>query len=399
MSPAAGSSSPEGHPLAHAQLRVALLAGTLGQGGAEKQLVYMTRALRQANVAARIYSLTRDEFYEPALRSLDVEPIWIGRHASPLLRLGAFVRSLRAYKPHIVQSGHFFANLYVALAAPLVRAVSIGTIRSDVTYDMEMNPWWAPWSLRLPASIMTNSYAAGNGLKRLAVPEARCHVVPNVIDLVDFDARACEAPPVLPREGPCVIAVGTLSRVKRLDRFLDAVSLARASMPNLRAMIIGDGPERSRLETAARERGLLPDGVQFLGRRPDVPVFLRQAAVLLLTSEHEGCPNVVLEAMAARLPVVTTAVGDAGRVVQDGVTGYVVSCDDVRGMAERVLQFAKSSLLRQRFGDAGRLRVEQTYSYAGLARRLLATYRTIAEQQRNRPALEACLSNGLPAAS
>jgi len=195
-----------------------------------------------------------------------------------------------------------------------------------------------------------------------------------------------------------VIAVGTLSRVKRLDRFLDAVSLARASMPNLRAMIIGDGPERSRLETAARERGLLPDGVQFLGRRPDVPVFLRQAAVLLLTSEHEGCPNVVLEAMAARLPVVTTAVGDAGRVVQDGVTGYVVSCDDVRGMAERVLQFAKSSLLRQRFGDAGRLRVEQTYSYAGLARRLLATYRTIAEQQRNRPALEAVFSKGLPAA-
>src|SRR5437660_8288665 len=115
-----------GHRNAHDQLRVALLAGTLGQGGAEKQLVYMARALRESNVAVRVYSLTRDEFHHTALRSVGVEPIWVGRHASPLVRLGAFVRSLRAYKPHFIQSGHFFTNLYVALAARLVRAVSIG---------------------------------------------------------------------------------------------------------------------------------------------------------------------------------------------------------------------------------------------------------------------------------
>src|SRR2546422_3746941 len=92
------------------RLRVALLAGTLGQGGAEKQLIYTARALRQSNVAVQLYSLRRDEFYKAALQELNLRPIWIGRHESPLLRLGAFVRALWAYRPHVIQSGHFFGK-------------------------------------------------------------------------------------------------------------------------------------------------------------------------------------------------------------------------------------------------------------------------------------------------
>ena len=142
-----------------------------------------------------------------------------------------------------------------------------------------------------------------------------------------------------------------------------------------------------------------PAGLQFLGRRQDVPVLLRRADVFLLTSEHEGFPNVLLEAMAARLPVVTTPAGDAGRLVKDGTTGYVVSFNDVQGMVQRVLQLAKSPPLRQRFGGAGRQQVEERYSYVGLPRCLLATYRAIAAQQHHRRALRACLSYSPPTVS
>src|SRR2546430_7454389 len=79
------------------RLRVAILAGTLGQGGAEKQLIYIARALRQSNVAVQVYALRRDEFYEAALQGLNLQPIWIGRYESPVLRLGAFVRALMTY--------------------------------------------------------------------------------------------------------------------------------------------------------------------------------------------------------------------------------------------------------------------------------------------------------------
>ena len=372
---------------------MALLAGTLGPGGAEKQLVYMARALREAKVAVRVYSLRRGDFYETALRNLDLEPTWIGRHASPLRRLGAFVSALRTYRPHVIQSGHFFGNLYVALAARIFGAVAIGSVRNDGLYEVEANRGWASWLLRSPGSIIANSHTALANLKALGVPERKCHVVPNVIDLAEFDAQADDARPIIPpRESPVVVTACTLENRKRVDRFLAVLALARRRMPQLSGVIVGRGPERSKLEALAAERGLLPGGLQFLGHSQAVPVILRQADIFLLTSEHEGFPNVLLEAMAARLPVVTTPAGDAGRVVQDDVTGYVASFDDIEGMAQRVLRLANTPSLRRRFGDAGRERVAQTYSYAGLARCLLGTYRLIAEQQRHQRALQACCS-------
>jgi glycosyltransferase involved in cell wall biosynthesis len=88
--------------------------------------------------------------------------------------------------------------------------------------------------------------------------------------------------------------------------------------------------------------------------------------------------------MAAGLPVITTPAGDAGVVVQDGITGYVVPFDDIAGMAARVISLAIEPELALRLGAAGRQRVEQLYSFEGLAGRLLSIYRSIAEQQGNR---------------
>ena len=100
-------------------------------------------------------------------------------------------------------------------------------------------------------------------------------------------------------------------------------------------MIVGDGPLWTALHQRAQDLGLLPDGVAFLGRRNDVPALLGSADMLVLSSDHEGCPNVVMEAMAARRPVVTTPAGDAGVLVEDGVSGYVVPFDDVEAMADQ----------------------------------------------------------------
>jgi glycosyltransferase involved in cell wall biosynthesis len=168
---------------------------------------------------------------------------------------------------------------------------------------------------------------------------------------------------------------------KRVDCFLDALAQARRTVPDLKGLIIGDGPERPRLERQAASLGLVPGNIEFLGRRSDVPALLGQAAMLVHSSANEGFPNAVLEAMTAGLPVITTPAGDAGIVVQDGVSGYVVPFADVDRMAERMVQLALSPGLRRRFGEAGRKRVEQRYSYESLADRILATYRSIVRQQ------------------
>jgi glycosyltransferase involved in cell wall biosynthesis len=125
-----------------------------------------------------------------------------------------------------------------------------------------------------------------------------------------------------------------------------------------------------------------------------VPALLARSAMLVLTSEYEGFPNVILEAMAARLPVITTPAGDAGVVVQHGQTGFVVKPDDTQGMAAVLVQLARSPATRTRLGDAGRKRVEQEYHYESLADRLLTSFHNFAGQQR-RAALFELLERGV----
>jgi glycosyltransferase involved in cell wall biosynthesis len=112
-----------------------------------------------------------------------------------------------------------------------------------------------------------------------------------------------------------------------------------------------------------------------------VPRLLARADMLVLTSQHEGFPNVLLEAMAARLPVVTTPAGDATRLVRDGSTGFVVPFDDEDLLAARLGQLATSPALRRAFGRAGRDVVELEYRTERLAGRALAIYRQAAIHQ------------------
>jgi glycosyltransferase involved in cell wall biosynthesis len=103
--------------------------------------------------------------------------------------------------------------------------------------------------------------------------------------------------------------------------------------------------------------------------------------MIVLTSRQEGFPNVLLEAMAARLPAITTPVGDAAMLVDDGRTGFVVPFGDEALLAVRMMALAQSPAMRRIYGDAGRARVEAHYRVDGLAGRALRIYRGIAAQQ------------------
>ncbi len=364
-------------------LRVALIAGTLVQDGAEKQLVYMARALRAADVDVRIYCLTRGEFYERVLTALGMQPHWVGRFGNRFLRLLAVTAAMRRFRPHIVQAAHFFTNLYTTGSARLCNAVAIGCSRCDVFCEVADCQRWGAWSLHLPPALLVNSEAAKRNAASLQVNPAIVHVLANVIDVVDFDTHTeLEAASGMDPH-PVAIAIGRLAVQKRFDLFLAALAQARRAVPNLKGALVGDGPERPALEQSAAALGLLPDHLAFLGRRRDVPALLRRADMLVLSSGYEGFPNVVLEAMAARLPVITTPAGDSPMVVEDGITGYVVPFDGVRRMAECMVRLAESSNLRRQLGEAGRKRVELHYAPDGLAVRLLSIYENVARQQAN----------------
>ena len=110
------------------RLRLALIAGLVGERGAEKQLVYMARALDDMGVEVQIYSLKKEVgFYGPMLRARGLEPSWVGKRQNPLLRLAAITMKLRRFRPHIVQATHFYTNLYATIAGRLVGVVVRGS--------------------------------------------------------------------------------------------------------------------------------------------------------------------------------------------------------------------------------------------------------------------------------
>jgi len=174
---------------------------------------------------------------------------------------------------------------------------------------------------------------------------------------------------------------------------LDVLSEVRGHDASWLGVIAGaDQGARTALEEQARALGLLPDHVFFTGESDRVPALLARSDLLVLCSECEGFPNILLEAMAARLPVVTMRAGDAARIVQHGITGYVV--ESVDQMPDCIIRLGRSRALRQQMGEAGRERVEQEYRCEMLPERLLRLFETFA-QDRNRTGLARLLEEVL----
>lgn len=158
-----------------------------------------------------------------------------------------------------------------------------------------------------------------------------------------------------------------MMQVARLDPLKDHVTAIQVlervlhHRRDARLVLVGEGPERNRLEELVRRRSLEPY-VRFLGLRQDVGRLLGAADLCLLTSVSEGIPLTLIEGMAAGLPVVATNVGGVSEVVDDGRTGFLVPHGDQSGLADRILRLADNPSLRLEMGRLGRERASLTFS-------------------------------------
>ena len=155
--------------------------------------------------------------------------------------------------------------------------------------------------------------------------------------------------------------VGRLHPVKGVGDLLRAVAVLRPQHPFLRLLIVGDSPLRADLEQQAAAFSL-SDTVIFAGRQDDVAAVLPGLDVLVLPSLAEGLSNILLEAMAAGLPVVATAVGGTPELVIDGETGLLVPPQDADSLALAIRQLLENPILARQMGEAGRRRVQTHFS-------------------------------------
>ncbi len=357
-------------------LKVCFIAGTLGKGGAERQLYYMVRALSQNGARPRVLCFKPGEYWEDPIRELGVPVTCVGR--SKLGRLRQIVRELRDDPPEVLQSAHFYTNAYTQIAARILGIQEIGAVRCDLVSEVSSNhPWLRRLSLSTLRAIAVNSRAAIRSAERFGLDPASLRFLPNVVDTTRF-VPGTERTSAEVR----VLGVGRLTEQKRFDRFLRVVARAkkRASR-RVTAVIAGDGPLLSMLQRTAAELQFAAGEIQFAGPVEDMRSLYQSADIFLLTSEYEGTPNVVLEAMACAVPAVSTRVGDVPDIVTHGLTGYLAEADDEDAMTEGLEKLADVPELRKRIGLAGREFVAAYHSVQSLPEYLHSLYSGVLQHE------------------
>jgi glycosyltransferase involved in cell wall biosynthesis len=175
--------------------------------------------------------------------------------------------------------------------------------------------------------------------------------------------------------------VGRMTAVKDTGATLEIVRALRESGVDGVLCMVGDGPDRGRLEQLAHELGIARSCF-FVGYQPDVAGYYGLFDAFLLPSVNEGTPVSAIEALAAGTPVVATRVGGVSDVVRDGFDGYLVSPGDVEGAAARLARLAADSRLRRSLGEAGRARMLERYSVERLVDDVDRLYRSLLDARR-----------------
>ncbi len=342
-------------------LRVMFVITSMPVGGAETLLVELVRRMDRRRFAPELCCLKRlDALGEVLAQEI---PTFTGLLSNKfdvavLRRLVRLLRRRRIDAVVTVGAGDkmFWGRLAGRLAGvPVICSALHSTGLPD---HVELsNRLLAPWT---DAFIAVADPHAEHLAAYEGCPAGKIRVIPNGVDVERFHPRwpnqALQAEWELNAETPTAGIVAALRPEKNHEMFLYVAALVRRALPTAQFLVIGDGPQRTRLEALAKSLGIA-EAVRFAGTRRDVPEVLSLLDVVVLTSHMEANPICLLEAMASEKPVVATRVGSVVETVRDGQTGFLVGPSDSHGMAERVLELLSDRPKAQAMGRAGREQV------------------------------------------
>ena len=219
------------------------------------------------------------------------------------------------------------------------------------------------------ATVAVSASIAAAIVERHRVSTTRIHVIPNALYDAPLPAPPCPAA----QEGTVVGVVSRLCPGKGVEDFLQAFTCVAASRPQVRAVIVGDGPLRSMLERMARSSGL-GTRIRFLGAVPDGRVHIGSFDVLVMPSHSEGSSLVVLEGLAAQVAVLATAVGDVHDRIQSGVDGILLAPGRPKELARALGWLVDSPEARHCIASNGKRRVDDSVSYNAALDRVEQAY-------------------------
>jgi len=284
------------------------------------------------------------------------------------------IRSLAAeFQADVIHSHGYKPNIYAMLALGTAGAKLVSTCHGyvDDTLAMRMNEKLNRFLLRRYHAVAAVSEEVRDILIRSGVPAKTVSVVHNGIDCDAFVGAA----PSLSREGASFLVgfVGRLVPLKNPEAFLTLARDVVSEIPNARFAFVGEGSERSKLESMRDQWGL-NHSICFVGFRQDMPGVYASLDALVLPSIHEGMPMTILEALAAATPIVATRVGAVGAVVTHGQTGILVTPGNQRELYSAVMSILQDRDLARRLGITGQRWVKEHFSHQTMANKYLSLY-------------------------
>lgn len=359
-------------------MRVVHIINNLPVGGAERFLLQLAQAQAGQGCAPSILTLVEPNPLADVCRQRGLEYRCLGRTRlnEPRLLFDVW-RELRALRPDVVHTHLFYGDTFGSIGARAagVRAV-LSTQHSTARGRLS---WKRRAGLQTMARFAHRIVAVSDPVRHsaaahLRVPESDIDVIPNGIVLDEWSGTSPDtlrAELAVGADSLIVACVGRVIESKRYDVLLDAI--ARLEQYDLHVLIVGDGPERPRLEAHAARLGLA-DTVRWLGTRDDVPRILANSNVFVLPSQWEGHSVALLEAMASGcacvisdIPELASAAGDAALRVRPG---------DADALAKTLRDLLNDPQRRVVLGEAGR-RTAADFSIDTSAERYMRVYRDL----------------------
>lgn len=356
-------------------MRIAQLIDSLTVGGAQKLQVLFAHALRDLNVDLTVATLFPSQFgaLVAELESLGVRVrTFHGRSVVDPLRAARLVRFLSSGRFDILFTHLTSANILGPLAGRIIGVPTIATLHSISDNYRSRIKTLESWTLRRAATCRVAVGPAVAATYHQRQGGARCVVIPNPV------TQTAPLPPaerleirheLIGTKSVMLASVGMLLPVKGFGDLLAAFADLRRTHPEAGLVIAGAGPLEEELHAHIDALGLRGHA-HLIGLREDVPRLLAAADAYVCSSNREGLPLSLLEAMEAGLPVVATDVGDVRSVVVDG-TGLVVPAGEPVALAEALRTLLDDTARARAIGATARRHVHQSYSVDKWAERLL----------------------------
>ncbi|MFI4874245.1 MAG: glycosyltransferase [Blastopirellula sp. JB062] len=367
------------------KIRLALVITELEVGGAERCAANLACRLDRSEFDVMVVSLAsrpaagRDRLVRQLQeQGVNVQFLRCDSKWRLPIAVRRLARLLRQFDPQVTHSFLFHANVAASLALGNRRTTKL--IHGLRVVEQGA---WRRWLQSYYSRQADLTLVVSRRLKQFAetVLQVRALVTPNGVDLTEFDGQIefnGQVADAATERRRRMIAVGRLDPQKGFDRLLDALQDVLRHSDDWVLQIAGAGPQEASLKERARKLNL-ENCVQFLGRRSDVPQLLADADLFVLSSRWEGMPNALIEAMAARLPVVATDVEGVAQLLGPESAAQLAAADDPAALVGRVVALMGDEKLREKLGKANRARIEAHFTLDKMVRRHAKIYRCAAK--------------------